>query len=53
MINWIVVMKIQPSSQVGRHWDLNLGPPECESHALPWSHLAQLVFLVMICIINK
>ena len=49
-----MVMKIQPSiclgdcgkpqktpSQVGRHWDLNPGPPECESRALPRSHLAR------------
>ena len=27
-------------SQVGRHWDLNPVPPECESRALPRSHLA-------------
>ena len=53
MVKWIVVMKIQPSiclddwgkprknlSQVGRHRDLNPGPPECKSHALPRSHLA-------------
>ena len=55
MVKWIVVMKIQPSiclddwgkprknlSQVGRHRDLNPGPPECESRALPRSHLARL-----------
>ena len=29
-------------SQVGRHRDLNPGPPECESRALPRSHLARL-----------
>ena len=28
-------------SQVGRHRDLNPGPPECESRALPRSHLAR------------
>ena len=27
-------------NQVGQPWDLNPGPPECESRALPWSHLA-------------
>ena len=27
--------------QVGRHRDLNPGPPECESRALPRSHLAR------------
>ena len=55
MVKWIVVMKIQPSiclddrgkprkyaSQVGRHRDSNPGPPECESRALPRSHLARL-----------
>ena len=54
MVKWIVVMKIQPRiclddlgkprktpSQVGRHWDLNPGSPECESRALPRSHLAR------------
>ena len=54
MVKWIVVMKIQPSiylddckkprknpSQVDRDWDLNLGPSECESRALPRSHLAR------------
>ena len=61
MVKWIVVMKIQPSiclddwgkprknlSQVGRHphRDLDPGPPECESRALPRSHLARL-FLVL------
>ena len=47
MVQWIVVMKIQPSiclddwgkprknpSQVGRHLDSNPGSPECESRAL-------------------
>ena len=47
-------MKIQPSicldnwgkpwknpSQVGRHRDLNQGPPECESRTLPRNHLAR------------
>ena len=50
-------MKIQPSlclddwgkprknlSQVGRHWNLNPEPPECESRALPRSHLARFFF---------
>ena len=70
-------MKIQPSiclddrgkprknpSQVGRHRDWNSGPPECESHALPRSHLARCHFLVTtvsennflysaVCYINK
>ena len=32
-------------SQVGRHRDSNQGPPECESRALPQSHLAQLKIL--------
>ena len=55
MVKWIVIMKIQPSiclddwkttkkktpSQVGRHQDLNPGPLECESRALPWSHLSR------------
>ena len=54
MIKWIVVMKIQPSiclhdwgkprknpSQIGRIRGLNPGPPECESRALPRSHLAR------------
>ena len=53
MVKCIVVMKIQPSiclhdwgkprrnsSQVGWYQDLNAGPPECESRALPRSHLA-------------
>ena len=54
MVKWILVMKIQPSicldvwrkprkknsSQVGRHRDLNPGPPECESRALLRRHLA-------------
>ena len=52
-------MKIQPRiclddrgkprknlSQVGRHRDLNPGPPECEARALPRSHLARLFSLV-------
>ena len=30
-------------SQVGRYRDLNPGPPECESRALPWSHLARSI----------
>ena len=54
MVKWIVVMKIQPSiclddggkprkspSEVGWHRDLNQGPPERESRALPRSHLAR------------
>ena len=54
MVKWIVVMQIQLSiclddwgkprknpSQVGRHRDLNPGHPECESRALPRSHLAR------------
>ena len=54
MVKWIVVMKIQPSiclddwgkprknlSQVGRYRDLNPGPPEWVSRALPRSHLAR------------
>ena len=54
MLKWIVVMKIQPSiclvdwgkprknpSQVGRYRASNPGPPECESRALPRSHLAR------------
>ena len=52
MVKLIVVMKIQPRicldhkgkprknpSQVGRYRDLNQGPSDCESHALPGSHL--------------
>ena len=31
-------------TQVGRHRDLKPGSPECESHALPRSHLARCVF---------
>ena len=31
-------------SQVGRHRDLNPGPPECESRALPRSHLARYYY---------
>ena len=31
-------------SQVGRHRDFNQGPPECESRALPRSHLAMRNF---------
>ena len=55
MVKWIVVMKIQPSiclddvgkprknpSQVGRHRDLNQEPLECESRALPRSHLVSV-----------
>ena len=51
-----MVMKIQPSiclgdwgklrktpSQVGRHRDSNQGPPECESRALPRSHLSRWI----------
>ena len=54
MVKWILVMKIQPSicfvglgkprknpSQVGRHRDSNPGPTECESRALPRSHLVR------------
>ena len=33
-------------SQVGRHQDLNPGPPKFESRALPWSHFAQLLLLL-------
>ena len=60
MVKWVVVMKIQPSiwlddwgkprkypSQVGRHRDLNPGLPECESRALPRSHLAMSKGLVL------
>ena len=38
-------------SQVGRHRDLNPGPPECESRALRRSHLARsyLVLFVHFC----
>ena len=57
MVKWIMVVKIQPSirlddrrkprkekpSQVGRHRDLNHRPPECESRALPRSHLARFI----------
>ena len=32
-------------SQVDRHQDLNPGPPECESRALPQSHLARYLNL--------
>ena len=62
MVQWIVVMKIQPSiclddwgklrktpSQVGGHRDLNPRPPECESRALPRSHLARLTWLLGDC----
>ena len=60
MLKWIMVMKIQPSiclddrgksrknpSQVGRHRDLNQGPPQFESHVLPRSHLAWFLFLFL------
>ena len=33
--------KTTKKPQVGRHRDLNPGPPECESRALPRSHLAR------------
>ena len=33
-------------NQVGWPRDLNPGPPECESRALPRSHLAQLILLL-------
>ena len=58
MVKWIVVMKIQPSSclddrgkprknlsQVGGKRDMNPGPPECESRALPRRHLARLFYI--------
>ena len=53
MVKWIVVMKIQPSiclddwgkPRKNRHRDLNPGPPECESRALPRSHLARCLQL--------
>ena len=54
MVKWTVVVQIQPSicldycgkprkknSLVVRPRDLNQGPPECESRALPRSHLAR------------
>ena len=66
MVKWIVVMKIQPStclndwrkprknlSQVGRHRDLNPGHPECESRALPRSHLARYVQDCFCCYVIK
>ena len=66
MVKWIVVMKIQPSichdewgkprknpNQVGRHRDLNPGPPECESRALPRSHLARYVQYCFCCYVIK
>ena len=59
MVKWIVVMKIQPSiclddwgkprknlSQVGRHRDLNQGPPEYESNVFSLRHLACFVFIM-------
>ena len=38
-------------NQVGRPWDLNPGPPKCESRALPRSHLAQLIIIIIIIFI--
>ena len=38
-------------SQVGRHQDLNPGPPKCESRALPRSHLARLFCFIIILMI--
>ena len=61
MVKCIVIMKIQPSiclddwgkprknpKQVGRHRDSNPEPSECESRALPRSHLARYRFNVNI-----
>ena len=66
MVKWIVVMKIQPSiclddggkprkniSQIGRHRDLNPGPPECESRALPRSHLVLLEVVLFECFLSN
>ena len=39
-------------NQVGRPLDLNPGPPECESNALPRSHLGRCVLFVMMTV-NK
>ena len=35
-------------SQVGRHRHSNQGPPECESRALPWNHLARFFFFFFV-----
>ena len=56
-------MKIQPSicidhggkprknlSQVGRYRDSNPGPPECESRALPRSHLVRNLVYAIVCL---
>ena len=42
---WLRKPRKKPS-QVGRHRDSNQGPPECESRALPRSHLARFFSLV-------
>ena len=39
---WLRETTKKNPSQVGRHRDLNPGPPECESRALPRSQLARL-----------
>ena len=40
---WWLRKTTKNPTQVGRHRDLNPGPPECESRALPRSHLARSV----------
>ena len=40
-------------SQVGRLRDLNPGPPECESRALPRSHLARYDQYCFCCYVIK
>ena len=37
-------------NQVGRPRDLNPGSPECESHALARSHLAQFLLIIIFLI---
>ena len=37
-------------SQVGRHRDLNQGSSECESRALPRSHLARFIIFLFLYI---
>ena len=43
---WWLRKTTKKPSQVGRHRDLNQGPPECESRALPRSHLVRYMWIL-------
>ena len=47
-LNYFKIEEITKNlNQVGRPRDLNPGPPECESRALPRRHLARLKFFII------